>query len=63
MTLLELNYQRRKTTAEAGELLDAAVLEHRSLTLAEQARFDSLTARIHEIDCSFIEREAFRKAV
>lgn len=63
MTLLELNYQRRKTTAEAGELLDTAFAERRTLTPAEQARFDSLTARIHELDRSFIERESFRKAV
>ena len=63
MTLLELNYQRRKTTATANALLDTAVTERRSLTLAEQARFDTLTARIHELDRSFIEREAFRKAV
>jgi len=63
VTLLELNYQRRKTTATANALLDTAVTERRSLTLAEQARFDTLTARIHELDRSFIEREAFRKAV
>lgn len=63
MTLLELNYQRRKTTATANALLDSAVTERRSLTLAEQARFDSLTAHMHELDRSIIERESFRRAV
>jgi hypothetical protein len=61
MTLLELNYQRRKARAEATSLLDAAMMEARSLTLPEQVRFDSLTARIHDLDTATTERQALRK--
>jgi hypothetical protein len=61
MTLLELNYQRRKTTETASALLDNAVLERRSLTAADQVRFDTLTAHMHGIDRSIIERESFRE--
>jgi len=61
MTLLEMNFQRRKARAEAAELLDKAVTEFRSLTVAEQVRFDGLTARIHELDTAIAEREALRK--
>ena len=50
MTLLELSYQRRKAKAEATGLLDRAVNESRSLSISEQVRFDTLTARIHELD-------------
>ena len=61
MTLLELNYQRRKAKAEAGGLLDRAVIESRSLTIAEQVHFDVLAARIHELDNAIAERESLRK--
>jgi hypothetical protein len=61
MTLLELNYQRRKTRAEASGLLDSAMTQTRSLTIPEQVRFDSLTARIHELDNAIAERESLRK--
>jgi hypothetical protein len=61
MTLLELSYQRRKAKAEATGLLDCAVTEGRSLTTHEQVRFDTLTARIHELDTAFAERESLRK--
>lgn len=61
MNLLELNFQRRKAKKEAATLLDKAVLESRSLTIAEQVRFDTLTARIHELDAAFIQRESLRK--
>lgn len=63
MTLLELNFQRRKLKTEAARLLDTAVTESRTLTLAEQIRFDSLTARIQEMDAAIIDRESLRKLV
>ncbi len=63
MTLLELNYQRRKARTEATGLLDSAVTEARSLTIPEQVRFDSLTARMHDLDTAITEREALRKLV
>ena len=61
MTLLELNFQRRKAKAEATGLLDKAMAESRALSIAEQVRFDSLTARIHELDNAIAERESLRK--
>jgi hypothetical protein len=61
MTLLELNFQRRKTKTEAAGLLDSAMQATRSLTISEQVRFDSLTARIHELDNAIAERESLRK--
>jgi hypothetical protein len=61
MTLLELNFQRRKARAEAARLLDTAVSESRTLSIAEQVRFDSLTARIHELDAAVSQRESLRK--
>lgn len=63
MTLLELSYQRRKAKAEAAGLLDTAVSESRSLTIAEQVKFDSLTARIAELDTAITERQSLRKRV
>lgn len=63
MTLLELNYQRRKAKTDAAGLLDRAVTEARSLTIAEQVRFDTLTARIHELDAQIAQRESLRKLV
>jgi hypothetical protein len=63
MTLLELSFLRRKAKKEAAELLDTAVIESRSLTVAEQVRFDSLTARLHELDGQIAERESLRKLV
>lgn len=60
-TLLELTFQRRKAKAQAAELLDKAVLESRSLTVAEQVRFDSLTARINTLDEQIAQRESLRK--
>jgi hypothetical protein len=61
VTLLELNFQRRKAKGEATGLLDKAVTESRSLTITEQLRFDALTARIHELDGAIAERESLRK--
>lgn len=63
MTLLELSFQRRKTKAEATGILDRAVTESRSLTIAEQIRFDVLTASIHDLDARIAERESLRKLV
>ena len=60
MTLLELNFQRRKARTAANALLDAAVTETRSLTIAEQVQFDSLLTRIHEIDAAVAQRAALR---
>jgi hypothetical protein len=61
LTLLELNFRRRKAKAEAAGLLDKAMTESRTLSIAEQARFDSLTARIHELDAAIAQRESLRK--
>ena len=63
MTLLELNFQRRKAKAEAAGLLDAAMTESRALSIPEQIRFDGLAARIHELDAAIANREALRKLV
>ncbi|GEM_PF-4793692 len=63
MTLLELTFQRKKAKQAAACLLDGAVLESRSLTIAEQVRFDALAARIHELDDAISRRESLRKAV
>ena len=63
MTLLELTFQRRKAKAEASGLLDNAVLESRSLTLTEQIKFDTLTARIAELDDAISQRSNLRKLV
>ena len=63
MTLLELNYQRRKVKKEAAGLLDTAMAESRALSLAEQLRFDALTARVHELDAAIADRESLRKTV
>lgn len=63
MTLLELTFQRKKAKAEASGLLDSAMAETRALSVAEQVRFDALTARIHEMDAAIAQRESLRKAV
>ena len=63
MNLLELTFQRRKAKTEAMGLLDRAVTESRSLTIAEQVHFDTLTARITELDHAIAERESLRKLV
>ena len=60
-TLLELSFQRRKAKTEAAGLLDGALAESRALTIAEQVRFDALTARIHDLDSAISERESLRK--
>lgn len=62
MTLQEICFQRSKAKREAARLLDTAVAESRSLSIAEQVRFDSLTAKIEELDVLFIQRESLRKA-
>ncbi len=61
LTLLELNFQRRKAKAEAAGLLDKAVAESRALSVAEQVHFDTITVRIHELDTAIVERESLRK--
>jgi hypothetical protein len=63
VNLLELNFQRKKAKAEASGLLDKAVAESRTLTIAEQVQFDVLTARIHVLDEQFAQRESLRKVV
>lgn len=63
MTLLEISFQRSKAKREAARLLDTAVAESRSLTIPEQVRFDSLAARIDELDAEFVRRDSLRKAV
>lgn len=61
MRLLELNFQRRKAKAEAQGLLDTAMAESRSLTIAEQVRFDGILARVQEFDNAIAQRESLRK--
>ena len=61
MTLLELNFQRRKARRTANDLLDKAALESRDLTISERIQFDSLTARIQELDEQFVKRSNLRK--
>lgn len=63
MTLLELNFQRRKAKKEAAELLDKAVMESRSLSIPEQVRFDVLTAKVQTLDKQIAQRESLRKLV
>ena len=63
MTLLELTFQRRKAKAETAALLDSAVTESRTLSVAEQVRFDGLVARIRELDGAIAQRESLRKMV
>jgi hypothetical protein len=63
VTLLEISFQRSKAKREAARLLDTAVAESRTLSIAEQVRFDSLAARIQELDALFGLRESLRKAV
>lgn len=63
MTLLELNFQRRKVRKDANTLLDKAASESRSLTITEQIQFDALLARIQEFDVQISQRESLRKAV
>jgi hypothetical protein len=63
VTLLEIAFQRAKAKREAARLLDTAVAESRPLTIAEQVRFDSLTAQMEELDAQFVRRESLRKAV
>ena len=61
MTLLELSFQRRKAKTEASGLLDTAMAESRSLSIAEQVHFDALLTRVHELDTQFAQRESLRK--
>jgi hypothetical protein len=61
VTLLELTFQRKKVRCEASGLLDKAMAESRTLTIAEQVRFDSLTARIQDLDAAISQRESLRK--
>lgn len=63
MNLLELNFQRKKAKAEASGLLDKAMAESRSLSIAEQVRFDALLTRVHELDAAISQRESLRKRV
>ena len=56
-------YQRRKAKKEAAELLDHAMAEFRTLSVAEDVRFSSLTGRIAELDAAIIERDSLRKLV
>jgi len=63
VTLLELNFQRRKAKQAAAGMLDAAMTESRSLTIPEQVRFDALTAQVHTLDDQIAQRESLRKLV
>jgi len=61
VNLLELFFQRRKTRQEANGLLDKAALEFRALSIPEQVRFDSLLARIQDLDVQITQREELRR--
>ncbi len=61
MTLLEATFQRRNAKAQAAALLDKAMAESRSLTVAEQVQFDALLARMQEFDNAIAQRESLRK--
>lgn len=61
MTLLEINFQRRKVRVEAAALLDTAIREARTLSIVEAVRFDALTERVHELDAAYDARESLRK--
>ena len=61
MTLLEISFQRRKAKVEASGLLNTAVAESRTLTIAEHVRFDALAARIQDLDVQFAQRSNLRK--
>lgn len=63
MTLLELNFQCRKAHKEANELLDVAVIDGRTMTVAEQVRFDSLMAKMSDLKAAIAQRESLRKRV
>jgi len=63
VTLLELTFQRKKAKTEASGLLDKAMSESRTLTVAEQVQFDVLAARVHELDAAIAQRESLRKRV
>ena len=63
MNLLELTYQRRTARRAARELLDVAVKEGRTLTIPETVQFDSLSARVAELDDEILRRESLRKLV
>jgi hypothetical protein len=63
VTLLELSFQRKKAKIEASGLLDKAMSESRSLTIAEQVHFDALTAHIQDLDMQIGQRESLRKLV
>jgi len=63
LTLLELNFQCRKAHKEANELLDQAVIDGRTMTVAEQCRFDALLARMTELKAAIAQRDSLRKRV
>lgn len=63
MNLLELFFQRRKARTEANALLDKAALESRALSISEQVRFDSLLARIQDLDVKIAQREELPRMV
>jgi hypothetical protein len=63
LNLPELSFQCRKAHKEANELLDTAVLESRSMTVAEQVRFDGLLAKMSDLKAQIAQRESLRKRV
>jgi len=63
VNLLELIFQRRKARLEANGLLDKAALESRALSISEQVQFDSLLARIQDLDARIAQREELSRMV
>jgi hypothetical protein len=63
VTLLELAFHRKKAKTEASGMLDKAYAESRTLSVAEQVRFDGLMARIQDLNGQIAQRESLRKAV
>ena len=61
MNLNELTYQRRTAKRTAQEMLDRAITEGRTLSIAEQVQFDSLATRISELYTAITERESLRR--
>jgi len=61
VTLLEATVQRKRAKAQAAALLDKAMTESRSLTVAEQIQFDALISRVEAFDSAIAQRESLRK--
>ena len=61
MKLLDIVFAGTKARHEMRTMLDRAVTESRSLTIAEQVRFDSLGVRLAELDGELEDRRAMEQ--